>query len=305
MRSAITVLVIVILTVVLTSSAFEARANEDLTFGAWTIGNPAPGHLLAVHSTLLRNGKILVVGGSSFNESFAWGKEEARLYDIATGTWSAPLSSPAPYGTDKDAFCSSHAHDNTGGVIFQGGLLGYGNLNGHGVPNSARYEPGGGFTPITGGTAHWYPTLVAGVNDIFIFPGRDTNSGENIEKLTYGTTAWTSTGVIARTQATYPRVALLPNGTFFVASPALDDRKNYVFDPGTNTLSLAGNDVVPESEPGGVHNDSSWKGSGVLLPLVPSVGSYPQMRFALINGVNAWVKDLGQANPVGSRVEFA
>src|SRR6185295_16314385 len=60
---------------------------------------------------------------------------------------------------------------------------------------------------------------------------------------------------------------------------------------------LAGNDVVPESEPGGVHNDSSWKGGGVLLPLVPSLAGYPQMRFALTNGASAWVKDLGQANP--------
>src|SRR6185295_7057306 len=136
MRSAITVLLTIILTVVGSSFCFEARADEDLTFGTWTLGTPAPGHLLAVHSTLLRNGKILVVGGSSYNEHFAWGHEEARLYDIAAGTWSGVLASPAPYGSDKDAFCSSHVHDNTGAVIFQGGLLGYGPDNGHGIPNS-------------------------------------------------------------------------------------------------------------------------------------------------------------------------
>ena len=294
MRSAITIL----LTSLLMFSCFEARADEDLTFGTWALGNPAPGHLLATHSTLLRNNKILVVGGSSYNEHFAWGKEDARLYDIPTGTWSAALTSPAPYGSDNDAFCSAHAHDNTGAVIFQGGLLGYGELNGHGITNSSRYDPvSGGFGQITGGEAHWYPTLVAGVNDMFIFPGRDTGNGESIQKLAYGTTTWTSTGVMVRTQATYPRVTLLPNGKFFVASPALDDRKNYVFDPGTNTVALAGTDVVPESEPGGVHNGSSWKGTGVLLPLVPSLGGYPQMRFALINGVSAWVKDLVQATP--------
>ena len=69
MRSAITVLSMIILAVVFTSFSFEVRADEDLTFGTWTLGNPAPGHLLAVHSTLLRNGKILVVGGSSYNEA--------------------------------------------------------------------------------------------------------------------------------------------------------------------------------------------------------------------------------------------
>jgi|GEM_PF-1240392 len=287
-----------LLALVLISVSFDARANEDLTFGTWSLGNPAPGHLLATHATLLRNNKILVIGGSSYNELFAWGKEDARLYDIAGGTWGAMLPSPAPYGIDKDAFCSAHAHDNTGGVIFQGGLLGYGALNGHGITSSARYDPAGGvFAQLTGAAAHWYPTLVAGVNDMFIFPGRDTGDGETIQKLTYGTTAWTSTGVIMRTQATYPRVTLLPNGKLFVASPALEDRKNYLFDPGTNSVAPAGNDVVPESEPGGVHNDSSWKGTGVLLPLVPVLRSYPQMRFALINGGSAWVKDLAQATP--------
>ena len=287
-----------VLITVLNLVCFKVIAQEDPTFGTWALGNPAPGHLLATHSTLLRNNKILVVGGSSFNEHFAWGKEEARLYDIATGMWSAKLTSPAPFGSDKDAFCSGHAHDNTGGVIFQGGLLGYGGLNGHGIGNSARYDAAtGGFVQITGGVAHWYPTLVAGVDDIFNFPGRDTGGGENIQKLEYGTTSWTSTGVIMRTLHTYPRVVLLPNGKLFVASPALDDRKNYVFDPGTNTVALAGNDVVPESEPGDVHNEASWKGTGVLLPLVPNLSGYPQMRFALLNGVNAWVKDLGQPTP--------
>ena len=66
---------------------FKTSAQEDLTFGTWSLGNRAPGHLLATHATLLRNNKILVIGGSSYNELFAWGKEDARLYDIAGGTW--------------------------------------------------------------------------------------------------------------------------------------------------------------------------------------------------------------------------
>ena len=305
-QRAVPYLCVAVLITVLAFFCFKATAEEDPTFGSWTIGNPAPGHLLAVHSTLLRNNKILVVGGSSYNCCFSWGHEEARLYDISSGSWSAPLGSPAPYGSSKDAFCSGHAHDNLGNVIFQGGLLGYWELNGHGIPDSARYDFGGGnFTQITGGTAHWYPTLVAGVNDMFNFPGRDTGNGELVEKLAYGATSWTSTGVTLRTRHTYPRVTLLPNGKLFIASPADSDRKNYYFDPGSNTVSLAGNDLVPESEPGQIHFEESWKGSAVLLPLVPSLGGYPQMRVALLNGTNAYVKDLGQANPtwqvMGSR----
>jgi hypothetical protein len=290
---------ITILVVLLTCFSFKVAADQDLSFGAWSFGNPAPGHMLATHSTLLRNNKILVVSGSSYNEHFAWGKEEARIYDIAGGTWGPPLTSPAPYGSDKDAFCSGHAHDNTGAVIFQGGLLGYGNDNGHGIDNSARYDAvSGSFAQLTGGVAHWYPTVVAGVNDIFVFPGTDTGNGETIQKLEYGTTSWKSTGVVVRTKFTYPRVTLLPNGKFFVASPANADLRNYLFDPGTNTVSPAGTDVVPESDTDEVHGGSSWKGTGVLLPLVPDdKGGYPKMRFALINGVKAWVKDLGDAAP--------
>jgi len=284
----------------------EIHAAEDPTFGAWTMGSPAPGNLLAVHSTLLRNGKILVVGGSSYNCAFAWGREEARHYDIASGTWSAPLPTPAPYGPDKDAFCSGHVHDNVGNVIFQGGLLGYGNLNGHGIPNSARYDvTTGKFTSVSAGVAHWYPTLVAGVSHIFNFPGlgtepvdQPTPQASNIQKLAYGATSWTTTGVTANTKSTYPRAVLLPDGRFFIASPAAQDRRNYFFDPGANTILPAGNDLVPESEGDQTHAGAAWKGTGVLLPLVPTGGGYANARFALINGVKSYVKNLTVADPV-------
>jgi hypothetical protein len=288
-----------------------AHAEEDPTFGSWTLGSPAPGHMLATHSTLLRNNQILVVSGSSYNCCYTWGKEDTRFYNIAADSWSALLSTPAPYGSSLDAFCSGHAHDNVGGVIFQGGLVSYVN-NGHGIDNSARYDPvSGTFTQFSGAAAHWYPTLVAGVNEMYIFPGLNTQPGTKtpegscIEKVSYGATSWTTTGVSFLTKQTYPRVSFLPSGKLFVASPADVDRKNYFFDPATNTLSLAGNDVVPESESGQIHCCESWHGTGVLLPFVPSQGGYPQARFALINGVQAYVKDLNQPNPtwqvMGSR----
>ena len=44
-----------------------AFAQEDPTFGTWALATSAPGSMLAVHSTLLRTNKILVIGGSSYN----------------------------------------------------------------------------------------------------------------------------------------------------------------------------------------------------------------------------------------------
>lgn len=284
-----------------------ALAQQDNTFGTWAMGAPAPGEMLAVHSTLLRTDKILVIGGSSYNCCFTWGKEEARFYDIATGTWSAAMASPAPYGSTFDAFCSGHAHDDTGAVIFQGGLRGYGDQNTHGIAQSARFDPAAGhFTQIPGSTDHWYPTMVAGADGLFNFPGRNTQfgtqtpAGEYVERLSYGGSSWTSTGVTVRTKATYPRVCSLPSGKLFVASPGDADRKNVLFDPANNGVLPAGADIVPESEPTQVHGADSWRGSGALLPLVPSGGAYPHARFAITNGVNAYVKDLSQASPTWS-----
>ena len=292
---------VVLLTALMLS--IPATAEQDLEFGTWTPGEPAPGHLLATHSTLLRNNTILVVGGSSYNCCFAWGKEEARIYSIASGTWGPPLPSPAPYGEDKDAFCSGHAHDHLGGVIFQGGLHSYVH-NGHGIPDSARYDPASGaFSPITGAEAHWYPTLVTGTSDTWLFPGVNTQlvkttKGNEIHKLPYGATEWSTSGVTHETLGTYPRVTLLPDGRLFVTSPAALDRKNYVFDPASASISLSGSDLVPESGTWQVHGtNNSWKGTSVLLPLIPHANHYPAAPIALINGIGAYVKDPMQANP--------
>lgn len=282
-------------------------------FGTWSLGASAPGHLLATHAILLRNNKILVVGGSSYNCCFKWGMEEARLYTIGTNAWSAKMASPAPYGATKDAFCGGHAHDDLGRVIFQGGLLGYGVKNGSGINNAARYDAAtGAWTQLGAASAHWYPTLVAGPRHMFIFPGRATGGDDHVRKLKYGTSAWADTGKRLIAMNTYPRVALLPDGRFFVASPAADEDgqlagRNYFYDPVINNRSLAGNDVVPDSGGGvqrraehdvrvsTIHDD--WSGTGVLLPLTPSQQGYDDFKFALIGGNEAHVKDLSVGSP--------
>ena len=208
------------------------------------------------------------------------------------------LPSPAPYGIDKDAFCSGHAHDNTGGVIFQGGLLGYGPRMVMALPvRRATTRPAESLRSLLEAQRTGIQLLLPALTICSSSLAATPEDGETIQKLAYGTTAWTSTGVIMRTQATYPRVTLLPNGKLFVASPDLDDRKNYLFDPGTNSVAPAGNDVVPESEPGGVHNDSSWKGTGVLLPLVPDLRWLSADALRFDQWKQAWVKDLAQTNP--------
>ena len=289
-----------------------ASTEEDATFGSWSLGAQAPGHLLATHAILLRNNKILIVGGSSYNCCYTWGIEESRLYDIAADSWSLPLGSPAPYGShslsrrkqQRRVLRRARARRRRGRDLSGRPLQLQAQRNRD--RDSARYDPAvGTWTPLGGALAHWYPTLVAGVGHTFLFPGLNTQldhavAGEHVQMLAYGATSWVTTDVSMPTKGTYPRVSLLPDGRLFIASPSDDEpfRKSYTFDPVAGTKAPAGTNVVPESEPDEIHgSDQSWKGTGVLLPLVPSQKAYPHARFALINGVKAYVMDLAQAGP--------
>ncbi len=95
-------------------------SSINTAFGTWTLGRTAP--LQVIHASLLRNGKILVIGGSQANCSYTWGRVSTYLWSPTGTEWTGPLS--GPYDSNSDAFCSGHAHDHLGRVIDEGGLLG-------------------------------------------------------------------------------------------------------------------------------------------------------------------------------------
>src|SRR5258706_14793808 len=82
----------------------------DPGFGTWALSG-LPGPIQVIHASLLRNNKILAIGGSQYDCCYYWGRVAAYLYDIPTGTWS---SIGGPYDALSDAFCSGHAHDHLG-----------------------------------------------------------------------------------------------------------------------------------------------------------------------------------------------
>lgn len=192
------------------------QGELDTTLGSWdTAPAMAPGEgFIPIHSSLMRTDEILAVGGSSFNTCYTWGRDDVRTFVPGAqglpGTWSAKKSGPylnkilqpCEFAPDvgslvtPDAFCSGHAHDDQGRIVFQGGLRGYdypmGGCNGTGLGQSARFTPGGSFAAINSTLKHWYPTLVAGVRATYLFPGenRPDNPG-NVLYLPYGaTTSW-------------------------------------------------------------------------------------------------------------------
>ncbi len=121
------------------------------TMGMWeTIPLPPPeDRMQSVHTTVLPNGKVLVVNGSSFRSTlvkqdgqykFIEGVDPTNydainntgLLDPETGTFKRIDSPPAwQYGTTNDLFCVGHVQLPDGNVLFVGG--------------TGRYYPGGGF----------------------------------------------------------------------------------------------------------------------------------------------------------------
>ncbi|NET08508.1 MAG: DUF1929 domain-containing protein [Symploca sp. SIO2B6] len=142
-------------------------------------GNIVP--LQSVHTTLLPNGKVLIVNGSSNRNTLIRNGDNAKfddgvnvgdaavtnntaLFDPKTGKFKIINSPPAQqWGESNDLFCSGHVHLPSGDLLFMGG--------------SARYYPGEKFagskqtniydwqnnTWKTPGLMHegrWYPSPV-------------------------------------------------------------------------------------------------------------------------------------------------
>ncbi|MEO0835846.1 MAG: galactose oxidase early set domain-containing protein [Cyanobacteria bacterium J06642_3] len=144
--------------VVLFKADIAIAVDSPEAMGEWsTIPMPPPGdRIQSVHTTLLPNGKILMVNGSSFRstlvrengeDKFIEGVDPKKynvinnsgLYDPATGKFERIGSPPALVydpevnrKTTNDLFCSGHVQLANGDVLFVGG--------------TGRYYPGGAFT---------------------------------------------------------------------------------------------------------------------------------------------------------------
>lgn len=129
--------------------ASPAQELAKETGGEWkTIELPYPeDKMQSVHTTLLPNGKVLMVNGSSFRSTLIIEDEEYKfkegvdstkfnntgLLDLENGNFERISSPPeSQNGTTNDLFCSGHIQLADGNVLFVGG--------------TGRYYPGGAFT---------------------------------------------------------------------------------------------------------------------------------------------------------------
>jgi hypothetical protein len=238
------------------SSAVTAASLDPAVFGQWsTLSYKLP--LRAVHATLLRTGKFLLVAGSgNVMSDNIIGNFKAYLWDPTTG---ALTSVPVPY----DAFCSSHLVDANGDVIVFGGTFKYAKDGGVWAGSDKVYK----FVVATSTwqampsmkQGRWYPnTLIDAQNRYLTYSGQDVTGATptTAERFDPATNTWTP--LAARSLPLYPSLHLLKDGRVAYTGAHYgwthNGAKPATFDPlGTTTVVVG--------DPGGVidvkHRDAA------------------------------------------------
>ena len=278
-------------------------AEGSATQGEWTVLDyELP--IRAIHSTLLYNGKVLLIAGSGNNvEDFEAGTFKASIWDPISGVFNT-LDVP------KDMFCAGHVTLEDGRILIQGGTKSY--------PTNATAADYGGlkdswiFDPETetftatndANEGHWYPTLTQlGNGDVWMAGGlkEDTTGAVNTEYFDYDTEQWLPTGQVPQTWSfwgLYPHMFLMQDGRLFYSG-------GHTFGnniPGTGAAIYDYQNAAIAEVPGLREKDMRDQSASVLLPpaqdqkvLITGGGN--------INTANPGIKltdiiDLKQPNPI-------
>lgn len=189
--------------------------------GSWEVFN-APMPLRAIHSTLLSDGRLLLIAGSG-NDGVAFeaGTFKASVWSPESGAF---RDVPVPY----DMFCVGHVTLPDGKVLVGGGTLAYptagaGPTTFKGSTKSYYFDPKDNmFHPVNdmaGG--HWYPTLTKlGNGDIWAAGGLDEKAEGTVltEMFQTSTMKWLPSGNVPQTWSfwgTYPHMYVLNDGRMF------------------------------------------------------------------------------------------
>lgn len=173
------------------------------------------------HSTLLGNGRVLLIAGSGNDGAlFAAGSFTAEVWDPMDETFT-PLVVP------EDMWCSGHVTLADGRVLIMGGTTSYPDpvtgRNFTGSKSSFIFDPSTNlFTKINDAqTGHWYPTLTKlGNGDVWAAGGLNENAEGTVATELFRATEnrWLSGGEVPQTWSywgTYPHMILLQDGRLF------------------------------------------------------------------------------------------
>jgi len=186
--------------------------------GRWTTASvTSPVH--AMHSTLLRDGRVLMIAGSGNDaNNFAAGTFSTSVWNPVTNTF---LTVPTP----SDMFCSGHVTLPDGRVLIQGGTSAYATStqNYKGLKSSYIFDPStNSFTRTSDAQqGHWYPTLTKLENgNVWMAGGySDTGNGAvSTEMFNFTQNRWLGASEVPQTYedwGTYPHMFLLADGRLF------------------------------------------------------------------------------------------
>jgi hypothetical protein len=221
------------------------------TAGSWTSGSDTD--TVAIHASMMPNGKIFYFAGSGYHSSHQNGPFEARVLDPATGSETdVPMS--------EDLFCAGQAPLPNGNILVAGGTLRYDiapdNCNGkwHGLRSVYEFNWSSQTLTKVASMRHgrWYPTNVTLPDgNVMVTGGYDEYGDHNrlVEIYNSSSRSWTvmqapsggSTYRVGASSAStcdgagdqsysgaapnlflYPRMHLMPSGNIVVAG-MLDD----------------------------------------------------------------------------------
>jgi hypothetical protein len=242
-------------------------ATGPSTEGQWTVLDyKMP--IRAVHSTLLKNGKVLLIAGSGNSvDAFQSGTFKASIWDPVTGVFNT-LSVP------KDMFCAGHVTLADGRVLIQGGTKSYptnpGGANYGGLKDSWIFDPDTNiFTPINDANeGHWYPTLTAlGNGDVWMAGGlkEDTTGAVNTEHFSLAQNKWLPGNQVQQTWSfwgLYPSMHLMADGRLFYSGTHtfgnnIAGTGSAIYNPDTGAIAQV---------PGLRQKDMRDQSASVLLP---------------------------------------
>lgn len=278
-------------------------ATGAAAVGRWrTLDYEMP--LRAIHSTLLKNGKVLLIAGSGNDiNDFKAGTFKAAVWDPGTSQFTN-LAAPA------DMFCAGHVTLPDGRVLIQGGTKSYPTdpvtqVDYGGLKDSYIFNPDTNtFTRTNDANeGHWYPTLTAlGNGNIWMAGGlkEDATGSVNTERFDFAAGKWLPTNQIPQTYSfwgLYPSMFLMGDGRLFYSGThtfgnGLPGTGASIYNPDAATI----NDV-----PGLRMKDMRDQSASVLLPpaqeqkvLITGGGNINALNPAI--GLTD-VIDLNQANP--------
>lgn len=247
--------------------ASPTPVTNEATQGKWTVLDyNMP--IRAVHSTLLKNGKVLLIAGSGNSvENFNAGSFKASVWDPVANSFTT-LDVPS------DMFCGGHVTLPNGKVLIQGGTSAYPAdplaVNYGGIKDSFIFDPDTNtFTRVNDANeAHWYPTLTElGNGDIWMAGGlkADTTGAVNTEMFSYAQNRWLPTDQVPQSWkfwGLYPHMFLMQDGRLFYSG-------GHVFGnglPGTGASIYNPSTVQSVDVPGLRFKDMRDQSASVLLP---------------------------------------